>query len=198
MNKGLSFLFLLVFTLLACNKVPDLEKRLAQMIEAHNRHDVVGELAFYADDVTFSMPGEKPIRGRATLRDLFEADSIGNSEILFKDMVIRGDTVIVNSITERSDWLRLRGVAELHYAPGNRMIFQKGLIHAVELAPYEEEDVRAYENGWSDLMRWLSVAHPELVKEAQSGWLARYDANAHQTWMRLLAEWQASKSSPKK
>ncbi len=78
------------------------------------------------------------------------------------------------------------------------MIFQKGLIHAVELAPYEEEDVRAYENGWSDLMRWLSVAHPELVKEAQSGWLARYDANAHQTWMRLLAEWQASKSSPKK
>ena len=198
MNKGLPCLFLLALIPIACGKAPNLEQRVIQMVEAHNQHDVTRELTFYADDATFFMPGENPIVGRAALRDLFEGDSIVNSELVFKDLVIRGDTAIVNSITERSDWLRFIGIPEIHYAPGSKMIFRKGLIHKVELAPFVEEDIRAYEKGWSDVMGWLSIAYPELVKEAQSGWLARYDAKATQTWMKLLAEWQASMSSPKK
>lgn len=196
MNKGLFCLFLLALIPIACGKAPNLERRVVQMVEAHNQHDVARQLAFYADDATFIMPGEKPIVGRAALRDLFEADSIVNSELAFKDLVIRGDTVIVNSITERSDWLRSIGIPESHY--GSKMIFRKGLIHTDELAPGLEQDRRAYEKGWSGVMGWLSIAHPELVKEAQSGWLARYDAKATRTWMKLFAEWQASKSSSKK
>jgi hypothetical protein len=198
MNKGFSCLFFLALVPLACGKAPSLEQRVVQVVEAHNRHDVALELTFYADDATFSIPGENPIVGRAALRDLFEADSIVNSELVFKDVVIHGDTGIVNSITERSDWLRLIGIPEIHNSPGSKMIFRKGLIHTVELAPFVQEDVRAYEKGWSDVMGWLSITYCDLVKEAQSGWLARYDARATQTWMKLLAEWQASKSNPKK
>ena len=196
MDKDLSCLCLLALIPIACGKGPDLEERAVRMVEAHNQHDVARQLTFYAADATFMMPGENPIVGRAALRDLFEADSVVNSELVFKDLVIRGDTVLVNSITERSDWLRFIGIPESHY--GSRMIFRKGLIHAEELAPDVEEDRRAYEKGWSDVMGWLSTAHPELVREAQSGWLARYDAKATQAWMKLLGEWQAHKSSPMK
>jgi len=186
MNKVLSCLFLLALIPTACGKAPSLEQRVVQMLEVHNQHDVARELAFYADDATFVMAGEKPIVGKAALRNLIEADSIMNSELLFKDLVIRGDTVIVNSITERNDWFRLMGIPEIHYAPGSKIVFSKGLIQTVETAPLVEEDMRAFEKALSDVMAWLSIAHPELVKDAQSGWLARYDAKATQTWIKLL------------
>jgi hypothetical protein len=196
MKKHILSMLVLVIIPAACTRLPSLEQRTLQMVEAHNQHDVARQLAFYANDATFIMPGEKPIVGKAALRDLFEADAIVNSELVFKDLVIHGDTVIVNSITERSDWLRFIGISECHYS--SKMIFRKGLIQTDELGPDAEEDRRAYEKGWSDVMEWLSIAHPELVKEAQSGWLARYDAKATQAWMKLFAEWQASKSSSKK
>jgi hypothetical protein len=34
----------------------------------------------------------------------------------------------------------------------------------------EGEDMKTFEKQWSDLMAWLSAAHPKLVKEAQFGW----------------------------
>ena len=196
MNKAFSCPLLLALIPMACGKAPNLEQRIVQMVEAHNQHNVAQQLAFYADDATFIMPGDYPIVGKAALRDLFEADSIVNSELVFKDLVIRGDTVIVNSITERSDWLRAIGIPESHYA--SKIIFRKELIYTDELGPNVEEERRVYEKRWSDVMGWLSIAHPELVKEAQSGWLARYDAKATQTWMKLFIEWQSSKSISKK
>lgn len=166
------------------------------MVKAHNQHDVTRQLAFYADDAAFLIPGENLKVGKTAIRELFEADSIGNSVLVFKDLVIHGDTVIVNSIIERSDWLRFIGIPESHY--GSIIIFRKGLIQTDELTPVTEEEKRAYHKGWSGMMGWMKIAHPELVREAQSGWLARSDAKATKTWMKLFTEWQAYKSSPKK
>ena len=54
--------------------------------------------------------------GKGALRDLLESDAATNSELVFKDMVTTGDTVVVNSITERNDFLRCLGIPELHCA----------------------------------------------------------------------------------
>jgi len=81
----------------------------------------------------FVIPGENPIVGKAALRDLFESDAATNSVLVFKDMVTTRDTVIVNSIKERNDFLRYLGVPELHYAPGTKIVFNKGLIQKTEL-----------------------------------------------------------------
>ncbi len=197
MNKGLFCFLLLALIPLGCYRIPSLDQRIQQMVEAHNRHDVTLELSFYAEDATFIIPGEKPIVGKAALRDLFESDAVWNSELALKDLVIRGDTV-TSSGTERNDFFRSMGIPEIHYAPGGKIVFRKGLIQRVETGLLEKEDSMAFEKAWSDVMAWLSVAHPELVKEAESGWLARYNARAAQDWMKLLAEWQASKSHPKK
>jgi hypothetical protein len=197
MNRVLSCLFLLALISIACGKAPSLQQRLQQMVEVHNQHNVTQELAFYADDATFVIPGENPIVGKAALRDLFESDAATNSVLVFKDMVTTRDTVIVNSIKERNDFLRYLGVPELHYAPGTKIVFNKGLIQKTELAPSSEEDEKIFERQWQDVMGWLGAAHPELVKEAQSGWLARHGRKAAHAWMELLAEWQVSKSGPK-
>jgi len=44
-----------------------------------------------------------------------------------------------------------------------------------KLASDAEEDRKICQKGWSDVMGWLGVAHPELVKEAQ---LNRFPASA--------------------
>ena len=81
--------------------------------------------------------------------------------------------------------------------PGTKIVFHKGLIQKTELAGWSEEEAKAFQKQWQDMMGWLGAAHPDLVREAQSGWLARHGRKTAQAWMKLLAEWQASKSGPK-
>lgn len=166
-------------------------------VEAHNRHDVTKELSLYTDDVIFIIPGENPIVGKTAFRDLCEMDSVVNCNLIFKDLIVHGDTVFA-TVIESSDWFRSFGISEFHYQPGEVTIFRKGLIQKVILAPPAEEDKIVFDKSWSDMMGWLNITYPELVKEAQSGWLARYDAKSALGWKKLLNEWNTNRVNKQK
>ena len=195
-----NWIFLLLFLVLissSCHRAVNHLDIIQQKVEAHNRHDITKELSLYADDIVFIMPGENPIVGKAALRDLCEMDSVDNDNLTFKDLTVYGDTVFA-TVIESSDWFRSFGIPEFHYQPGELTIFRKGLIHKVIQAQIVEEDKRTFEKNWSDMIEWLSSTYPELVKEAQSGWLARYDAMSALGWKKLLNEWNTSKVNQQK
>lgn len=188
-------LLLLIVVVPACSRTPSPETQLANMITAHNRHDVVGELVFFAEDAVFAIPGQTPIVGKAAIRDLFEADSVMNSELIYTDLVVRGDTVIANSVIERNDMLRLLGVPEIHYLPGTRVVFKKGLIQRIEVTRFLQEEWSAMRTDFSNLMAWLQTAHPELLQDIRSGWLSRNTARSAEAWLKLASEWRESEAN---
>jgi len=179
----------------ACSKAPGLDKLVTDMVAAHNRHDVTRQLAFFTDDAVFVISGQTPVTGKTALRGLYGADSVMKSELVYADLVVHGDTVIINSVVERNDLLRLLGVEEMHYLPGTRVVFENGLIKKIEASRLDQKDWRTMRDNFSALMNWLQTTHPELLKEIGSGRLAGNNATAARGWLDLAAEWRQSQAA---
>lgn len=188
-------LLLAVVTVTACSKPPDPETQIANMISAHNRHDATGKLALFTDDASLVVGGQTPITGKMALRGLFEADSVMNSELVYAGLVVRGDTVLVNSVVERNDLLRLLGVPEVHYLPGTRVVFANGLVQRIETSKLDQREWRAMRDGFAALMNWVQTSHPELLREIASGRLSGNNATAARGWLELAAEWRESEAA---
>jgi hypothetical protein len=182
-----------------CSKRPGLEKRVTDMIAAHNRHDLTGQMAFFADDATYAIAEQTPVVGKAPVREIFGADSVMKSELVYEGLTVHRDTVIVSSVTERNDLLRLLGLEEVHYLPGTRLVFQKGLIHRLETTRLEQKEWRTMRDNFAALMTWLQAAHPELMSEVGgTGRLSRNNAESAAEWLKLAAEWRKSQSREEK
>ncbi|MBN1504051.1 MAG: hypothetical protein JW952_03210 [Candidatus Eisenbacteria bacterium] len=190
----LAFLLLVVAVGTTCSKSPDHKTTVADMIAAHNRHDVAGQLAFFTEDAFFVIADEIPVTGRPALRDMFGADSVMNSELLYEGLVVRGDTVIVNSVIERNELLRLLDVPEMHYLPGTRVLFQDGMMRGIQTARLDQRDWRTMRDNFAALMNWLRTTHPELLNEIESGRLSGNNATAASGWLELAAEWRNSQA----
>jgi hypothetical protein len=191
---GILILLLAVAAGTGCSKRPDPETQVANMVAAHNRHDVTGQLAFFAEDASIVVGGQTPVTGTAAIRNLYEADSVMNSELVYSGLVVRGDTVIANAVVERNDLLRLLGVPEVRYLPGTRVVFSKGKIQRVETSRLDQKDWRAMRDGFVALMNWLQTTHPELQQEVQSGRLSGNNATAAKGWLQLAAQWRESET----
>lgn len=200
MRKCILSLFLVAFIPPACTRAPDIERQIHQWVSAHNQHNVTKELSFYADDaVLVWMAGWKPAIGKAVLRDVFECDSVLNCELVFNDFVVRGDTLIANSVVERNDFFHLAGLPEVHYAPGTRLIFRNGLIEKMEVSGLIDEDQKSFNDFFSGLMAWMRVKHTDQVQGfLESTNFPNHNVRSAQMWVKLLTEYQVSKSSEQK
>lgn len=177
---------------LACFDARHLEQRTRQYFQHHNRHDLTGELAFFTDDAVFEMPGWSPLRGKDALRDQFGFDSVLNSEIIVGGLRVLGDTVVIDSITERNDFFRLLGISEIRYLPGTRFIFHAGQIQNVQSAQIRPEDMQATSAKIEQVLGWLRIAHPEFSSDIESGALFQYNAETANRWLQLLREWRGA------
>jgi len=192
---GFTLLLLAVVIGTACSKPSDPKTQVAKMLAAHNRHDVTGQLAFFAEDASIVVGGQTPVTGKVAIRNLYAADSVMNSELMYADLVVHGDTVLVNSVVERNDLLRLLGVPEVRYLPGTRVVFTKGLVQRIETSRLDQRDWRAMRDGFMALMNWLQTAHPELQREVASGRLSGNNATAARGWLEVAAEWRESEAA---
>ena len=179
----------------SCSKPISLVTQVVNMIAVHNRHDVAGQMAFFADDATFVIADQTPIVGKAAIRDLYRADSVMKSELVYSDLRVSGDTVIVGSVVERNDLLRLLGLPDVHYLPGTRLVFKKGLIQRFEASRLDQKQWREMRDSFAALMTWLQTAHPELMREVTSGRLAGNNAESAGGWMKLAGEWRESQAA---
>jgi len=190
--RPLRVVCVLVLAGLACSDAQRLDQLTRQYFEQHNRHDLSSELAFYAEDAVFEMPGWPPLRGKDALRDQFAFDSVLNSEIIVGGIRVLGDTVFIDSLTERNDFFRLLGISEVRYLPGTRLIFDGGQIEKVQSAQIRPEDMQATSENIEQVLEWLRVPHPELSSEIESGALFQYNAETANRWLQLLREWRGA------
>jgi hypothetical protein len=194
-----SVLFLLAVAIGAgCSKPPGHEARLAGMIAAHNRHDLTGQMAFFTDDASYAIAEQTLVTGKAAIRAIFGADSVMKSELVYEGLMVHGDTVIVSSVTERNDLLRLLGLPEVHYLPGTRAVFARGLIQRLETTKLDQKEWRVMRDNFGELMTWVQTAHPELMHEVASGRLSQNNAEAAEGWLKLAAEWRESQAAKEK
>jgi len=195
---GAALLLLAAVAVTACSKTPNPETQIANMIAAHNRHDVTGQLSFFAEDAAIAVGGQTPFTGKAAIRNLYEADSVMKSELEYTGLAVRGDTVVVNSVVERNDLLRLLGLSEVHYLPGTRVVFRKGLIQSIETSRLDQREWRAMRDSFAALMNWVQAKHPELLKEIGSGRLSGNNATAARGWMEVVSRWRQSEAGGEK
>ncbi|KPJ90710.1 MAG: hypothetical protein AMS18_10205 [Gemmatimonas sp. SG8_17] len=177
---------------LACSEAQHLDELTRQYFEHHNRHDLTSELACFADDAVFEMPGWPPLRGKDALRDQFAFDSVLDSEITVGGLRVLADTVIIDSLTERNDFFRLMGIPEVRYLPGSRLVYRAGQIQKVQSAQILPADMEATSAAIERVLEWLHTAHPELGAEIESGALFHYNAETANLWLQLLREWRGS------
>lgn len=117
MNTQLTTAASFVAVLFACSSGQRLEQVARQHFEKHNQHDLTGTLPFYTDDAGSEMPGWPPLHGKNALRDQFGFDSVLHSEMIVGGIRVHGDTVVIDSISERNDFFRLLGISEIHFCP---------------------------------------------------------------------------------
>jgi hypothetical protein len=181
--------------LVGCAQTGGLQDKIVSLYDAVNRHDVSGELAFFATDVTFQLYGDPPIVGRTGLRQLFEWDSTLSCSTEIGDLVVSGDTVTVNRMVEYNDWMRLAGAQPVSSLPGSRFIFQNGLIKHVEMTGPVAADVQAFLKRRTLFLNWLAYAHPETIRELQDGCWSGFNRTNAAHWVALLSEWKEYRSS---
>jgi hypothetical protein len=179
----------------ACSRTPNPRKQVEKMLAAHNRHDVAGELSLFTEDAEFVIPSQAPATGKAALRELFQADSVMNSELTYRGITVVHDTVFVDSVTERNDILRLLGLPAIDYTPGTKISFRAGLIRRIEVTSLDPKQFMAMQTAFRELMVWLRTAHPELLQDVQSGWLSTNTARSAEGWIKLATEWRESRAN---
>ncbi len=184
-----------VFVSLSCSESLDPKAKTEAMFDAANRHDVTAALAFYAEDVTYLMPGETPIHGREALRKYFEWDSTLNMTLEVGELTAFGDTVVVGSFVEGNQFMTLLGVKGLHSLPGSRYIFENGLIKKVEFSGETQEDAGLLRTRFGAFMNWFVHSYPGRVKEVRDRSFFQSNRERASDWLQLATEYKEWRSS---
>ncbi len=168
-------------------------ERFSAYIEAHNRHDIEAELAFYAEEVIFEVPQSTALMRREDLRPRFEWEAVTDSQLSFTGIEIDGTgsstTVTINDFVETSTWLQLAGIGEIVYEPGTKIVFTDGLITEVLPSPPVEESQDAVGAVMDELMDWVMENRPEEMEGMVGGQLP-YDGEGARKLLELLAYWR--------
>lgn len=168
---------------------------IAEYVRLHRAGDVDGLLALHTADSEFLIPGQAPIHGTAALRDLFAWDAVLGAELAMAGIRALGDTILVDSLVERSRWFQAIGLAEVRYRPGTRMVLYEGRIAATRPAAFEEETRQRLTARFQAFMQWLGQHHPEAGAQLLPGGQFRYDAASARRWLELLTAWNAAQRS---
>ena len=168
-------------------------ERFNAYIEAHNRHDIEAELAFYADEVVFEVPQNTALMKREDLRPRFEWEAVTDSQLSMSGIEIEGagstSTVTIIDFAETSTWLQLAGIGEIVYEPGTKIVFTDGLITEVLPSPPLEEKQEAVGAVMDELMSWVMENRPEELEGMVGGQLP-YDGEGARKLLELLTYWR--------
>lgn len=164
-------------------------ERFEAYLEAHNRHDIEAELAFYADEVIFEVPRNTALMKREDLRPRFEWEAATESHLSMSGIEIDGNTVTINDFVETSTWLQLAGIGEIVYEPGTKIVFTDGLITEVLPAPPLAESQEAVGAAMDGLMDWVMENRPEEM-EGMAGGQLPYDGEGARKLLELLMYWR--------
>jgi ketosteroid isomerase-like protein len=165
---------------------------LERYVRLHRSGDVDGLLAMHTEDAEFVLPGQEPIRGRSALRDLFESDAVLGSELVMAGIHARGDTIVVDSITETSKWFRALGVAQVRYRPGTKFVLRGGRIAGTYATPFDDETRERLAERFELLLRWMRENRPDAVNRLMPGGDFRHDAASARLWLEILDEWKSA------
>jgi hypothetical protein len=145
--------------------------------------------------VHYIMDDGSSISGKPALRKLFQFDSTMATTVEIGGVWVSGDTVVVDTMVESSDWGRLMGIPGVHSYPGSRFVFEKGLIKAVEFSASLPEDSNIFRSRVNSFMNWFVNAHPERIDEIKNRTFFQFNAECASDWMRLAVEWHEWKST---
>ena len=124
-------LFLLWIIIDSCSRDVAMIKIFSTYVNAVNQNDVSGALATHTQDAEFIIPGQHPIKGSEKIRSLLQWDSILQSQIMFDDLRVHGDTILAGAGSERNLWLKGIGLDSIAYTPGTRIVFEGELIRGI-------------------------------------------------------------------
>jgi SnoaL-like domain len=193
MRSTISVIIALASLLVAsCTERPDSKAFVDNYVQTHRSGDVDGLLAMHTGDAEFVMVGQDPIRGTAALRDLFEWDAVLKSDLSMDAVSADGDTIVVDSVTERNRWFRAIGLSVARFQPGTRILLEDGRIAGTYPAAFEDETGRVLGDGFERIVAWLGHNRPDTLKQLLPGGKFRYDAQSARLWLKVFEEWKSS------
>jgi len=171
-----------------CTRRQDPATFVEHYVQLHRSGDIAGLLALHTADAEFVIVGQEPVRGTAALRDLFEWDAVLGSELVMSAIHSDGDTIVVDSVTERNRWFQAIGLAEVRHRPGTRIVLRDGRILGTYPAAFDDETQKRLIERFELLIHWLVENRPETMDQLMPGGKFRYDAASARLWLDVLAE----------
>lgn len=175
-----------------CTSRPDPAAFIERYVALHRTRNVDGLLGLHTAEAEFLIPGQPPIRGTIALRNLFEWDAVLESELVMSAINSNGDTIFVDSVTERNKWFQAMGLAEVRYQPGTKIVLRDGQIIGTYPATFDEATLRQFTRVFERLMQWLATQRPEALAQLLPEGRFKYDAASARLWLEVLAEWNAA------
>jgi len=173
-----------------CGKKFEADRFAQKYVELHRSHNVDGLLALHTNDAEFIIPGQRPVRGKNALKDLFEWDAVLGSQLTMSDISMNGDTILINSITERNKFFLFLGIPEVRYQPGTRFVLRNGLIAGTYPSALTEESLKKGVEKYERLIQWLSANRPDTLERLMPGGKLTYNGANAKMWLEMFDEWK--------
>jgi ketosteroid isomerase-like protein len=189
---GWGTLLLAAFLAAGCGSSGSRIDRVRGYLDAHNRGDVDGALAFLSEDAFFDVPGQMRFQGRGPIRNLEEWDAALNGRLTLSGFTVRGDTVIAASASEFNDLFDRLGVGEIDYAPGVRFVVKKGLITRVFPSIPDSASQARIRKAFAGFLTWGMPRHPQEIRGLLPGGKFAYSKANAAKWIELVREWKSA------
>ncbi len=178
---------------MGCEKKVDLKVQMESYFAKHNAHDIDHTMKLFADNAIFSLPGQKPLKGKAAIRRVESWDSAIDSRLQVREMKVSGDTVILGQITERNRWFIVAGIQEVTYDPGTYAVFRDGYITEFHPSRLTQASAREVSDMFRTFWDWAQQNKPDdLAIISPPGKPFQYDASKAEGWINLMREWKES------
>lgn len=166
-------------------------------VKLHRSHDIDGFLALHTEDADFFRPGQKtnPLHG-AALRDLFEWDMACEAQLEMHGVSTNGDALVIETVIERSKWLRGLGLSELRYDSGTRMVLRDGLIAQTYPAAFSAESKSKLNPEFERLVQWLSANRPHDLERLLPNGQLKQDRASAMLWLDVMGQWARQRWGP--
>jgi ketosteroid isomerase-like protein len=161
---------------------PDLAAIVREHIAAVNNDDIEKNLTFLTDDAVFEPDPSTKLSGKAQVRNLMEWDVANNAELSFKDLKVKGNTVIAE-LTERNEGWRLLGI-DIPFTATYE--FEGRQIRRVKLE-FSPEGRKMFEDKFEPFADWAKQAHPQEYRKMSE---AGYSAEGARLFLSLAKEWR--------
>lgn len=157
---------------------------------AYNSHNVDNIIDLLADSVIFKMDETILIEGKNDINNLIQYDSVLNTQLVFADIQIAGDTALF-SLTEKNDWLEMTDIKEYPYGQG-KIIFNRAGKIAFFRVDEDKTSADAFNGIFNSIVFWAEKDHKEEIDGLlETG----YNAENAVRWLTLLKQWKAEQDS---